>query len=760
MNVTHSKLPAKKGLRLHSLCIALCVSLLSAVLFPGNASAAIGKTYSEPIDLGSPMQSVAIYDGAFGVQDGREVMYTTVSGKPAIFHVIDLKSKEVLGTHPLTGSESSWTHITTPDGTVYIGGNGTLYSYSPVTKELKNLGGIGEQVVYGLSHDEQGRVYFGSYPNAKAGRYDPLTGEMKDYGIVGTGQSYSRSTAYYDGYLYVGIGIEGSIVKMNVETGAKETIALPSYGGAVDIGMVNQLDVAGKYLVAGINKGNSALVFYDLEQQQWSETYHLNNKGIRLSYGPEGSNTIYFVQNNHLMEVDLDTLEAVDTGVVYGTFLRNTAWVEFPNDPDLPGVSLATVQFGGSVAYMNLETKKVKLIPYPVQGNPIPIQTMENGPDGRLFISGYPGGTGSAYSIDDNAFETFPMGQAEGMTALNGKMYMGVYPGADIFEYNAEDPTQRRSLFKITGQDRPFIMRAAEGKLFIGTIPDYGKLGGSLTIYDPADGSSYTEYKNVINNQAISGIAVKDGKVYGSTTVAGGLGINPSEPAAKMFIWDIATGEVEKEWVPSIEGAASAPQIISGTSFGPDGLLWAAFDGTVFAVDPATGQVVKSKTIYEDVENYGRWRPVYLRWSDDGLMYLTLAGQVTVVDPATMEHRTLAESQHVNLGHDGNIYFTNDTQLMKIEVSDAAAEPDTVQALMDDIESWKAQGDISHPVSKQIGNALKQAQRKQQQGKQVQAVKHLKDALKHLDRAKSGQISEEARADIKQRIGIFVNVWS
>lgn len=120
MNITHSRLHVKKALQ--RLCFAICVTLLTAVFFPTSASADIGKTYSNPIDLGSPMQSVAIYDGAFGIQDGREVMYTTVSGKPAIFHVIDLKTKEVLSTHPLTGSESSWTHITTPDGTVYIGG--------------------------------------------------------------------------------------------------------------------------------------------------------------------------------------------------------------------------------------------------------------------------------------------------------------------------------------------------------------------------------------------------------------------------------------------------------------------------------------------------------------------------------------------------------------------------------------------------------------------------------------------------------------
>ena len=62
-----------------------------------------------------------------------------------------------------------------------------------------------------------------------------------------------------------------------------------------------------------------------------------------------------------------------------------------------------------------------------------------------------------------------------------------------------------------------------------------------------------------------------------------------------MFVWDIATGKVEKEWVPSIEGASPTPHIISGTSFGPDGLLWAAYDGTLFAVDPDTQEIVKAK---------------------------------------------------------------------------------------------------------------------------------------------------------------------
>ena len=658
--------------------IAIVIVASSQSFMAKPASARVDKTFSAPIDLGSQIKSVAIYDASFGKEDGRDVMYTTVSGSPAIFQVVDLVSKEVLREFPLT-SASSWSHLTLPDGTVYIGGNGTLSTYSPVTKQLTNLGGIGEQVVYGLSADEQGRIYFGSYPNAKVGRYDPATGEMRDYGEMAPGQSYSRATAYHDGFLYAGIGIEGSLVKLNVETGEKEQIALPTYGGAVQLAQVYQLDTAGKYIVAGLGGGNNALLFYDTEAGEWSETYFLNNKGIRLSYGESSSNKVYFAQNTHLMELDLTTMLATDTGVIYGTFLRNTAWVEMPDDADLPGASLATVTFGGAVAYMNLETKIVKSIQYPVSGNPIPIQSLEKGPDGKLYLGGYPGGKAAVFSPETETTETFGMGQIEGMGSLGNKLYMGVYTGAVIHELDVTQPLadsiNPKVVYDIPHQDRPFKITSGEGKLFIGTIPDYGELGGSLTVYDPNDGAGIQVYEDVVHNQAIVGLAVREGKLYGSTTVAGGLGIDPTETAAKVFVWDIATGEKLEEFVPSIPGATAQPQMISGLSFGTDGLLWAAAGGSIFAMDPMTMNVVKSKNIYPSVAQYGRWRPIYIRWSSDGLIYTTLAGKITVIDPSSLDNPvTLASTELMTLGDDGHIYYVDGTSLKKIEVTKGTGE--------------------------------------------------------------------------------------
>ena len=104
--------------KLSSLCLAAALTAASWASAPEPAAARVDKSFGAPIDLGAPIESVAIYNASFGKENGRDVMYTTTSGKPAMFHVVDLISKEVLGKYPLPGSDAVWTHLTMPDGTV------------------------------------------------------------------------------------------------------------------------------------------------------------------------------------------------------------------------------------------------------------------------------------------------------------------------------------------------------------------------------------------------------------------------------------------------------------------------------------------------------------------------------------------------------------------------------------------------------------------------------------------------------------------
>lgn len=117
--------------------------------------------------------------------------------------------------------------------------------------------------------------------------------------------------------------------------------------------------------------------------------------------------------------------------------------------------------------------------------------------------------------------------------------------------------------------------------------------------------------------------------------------------------------------------------MITGLTFGPDGLLWGNVDGIVFKMNPDTYQIVGYKNIYPSVKNYGFWRPYHPHWGKDGLLYVDLADIITVVDPKTMDFVQLSptgkEISFFNIAADANgnenIYYTDGAHLMMIPVT-------------------------------------------------------------------------------------------
>ncbi|GIP38725.1 hypothetical protein J31TS4_20050 [Paenibacillus sp. J31TS4] len=657
--------------------IAVTVAL---PLLPARAEAAasVPRSFDAPEELGTMVTTPNTLHSEYGVEDGRDVLYTTVTGTssdPAIFSVIDLKSYKLLREFSLAGGGQSWGHILDSKGNVYIASGPRLFVYSPAAKQVTSLGAVpGAGTLYNLTVDENDVVYGGAYPTGKVFKYDPSTRSITNYEPYTPGAGYAKTIEYYKGELYVGEGSIGALYKMNPATGQKTGIPLPK-NDVFDNEhppMVYTMNIVRDYLFIQLSSAPLSLLIYDLEKQQFlTDKMVLDYRGMFVS--PEHDGKVYFSAAGEFKSFDLETEEITSTGIPYTTYLRNSAWIDM-NDPEMPGESLVTVMFGGQVIYTNFETKKVKTLQPIVSGTAVSIQSLIFGPDRLLYTTGYQGVYGARYNIETAEKELFNMGQAEGMIAWGDKVIFGEYPAAVIHELDTTKPIVQganpRKIHQIEdSQDRPFALATGDGKLFVGTIPKIGKLGGSLSIYD---GTSWESYYNLIPDQSIMGLAYRDGKLYGSTTVWGGLDITPTASEAKMFVWDVAKKQLISSFTPELELANGIKaKAIGGLSFGPDGLLWGAAYGTIFAIDPVTYKVVKQKEIVQTDWVFDHiWTPVKLQWDQEGILYTTLGGKLVVIDPRTMAHTVIpgTKTNQMALGPDGNIYYNEASMLKRIKV--------------------------------------------------------------------------------------------
>lgn len=679
--------------------VLLLLTIMPTAGYAETVSAKLGnRGFKGVVDLGVAASDVSLKGALISREGEADVAYTTADG--GIFNVVDIKQNKLLFTAQLGEVTQAWTHSQAPDGTVYIAGlaaknEGELWSYAPSTRQVKKLGtpAAGEQV-WSSTVDSAGNVYIGTFASesipGRIVKYDAAAGQFVDFGQVDSECGYVRSMAYYEGYIYAGLGVSGKVYRINIETKEKEEITgeVPQIIGKEsikDVKFCYDMAVVGDYLFARFDEGaENTLLFYDLKNQQW-----LDKKVGKLKDGsaddfgtfgfgqvPVYNNKAYVIRNRQIHEIDLNSFEVRATGIPFLSAWRGGAFIEFDN-PALPGASLVTLKRNGIIFIANMENNTSKELPCVMEAKPLALHNLGKGPDGNLYMTTYPGGPrGSKFDPRTGIFSSYLHGQAEGMIAGNGNdMYFGIYPGAVIQRMDTET-LQIETLFNLKDvyeQDRPYIMQFVEDKLLIGTIPDYKKLGGSLTIYDTNTLERET-FRNIVQDQSIVGIAYRDGKIYGSTSVRGGLDIQPAAEKAKMFVWDIAGKTKVTEFelnFPELD----KPPMISGLTFDKDGLLWGAVDGIIFAMKPDTYEVVKRKNLYPNIKNRGMWRPVHIIFGEDGLLYTDIGGKLTVADPETLDYVTLvgtgAEVDFIALAKDGqgneNIYFLdNSTTTLKM----------------------------------------------------------------------------------------------
>ncbi|MGP4106042.1 FIMAH domain-containing protein [Virgibacillus sp. L01] len=651
----------------------------------------VKKQMDLPFDYGDPINKgpSALAAKTQGAVIGNGQVYYATNGSPATFYANDANTGEKIFSQSMPGNDVIWGMTTGSDGNVYFSGtyNGTLYRYLVEEQRIETVGkNPSDSWVWELESTEDGKIYGATYPNAKVFEYDINNDEFTDLGSFHDEQKYARGLGVTGDNLYVGIGTTAYLYQMNRETGEKQEIELPITGAQSSVSNIWEYD--GKLFVA---YGTSLLTIDAatgevLNEMNWEDEHTFD--GLISSPSPYDESLIYFrdKRTSELWTYNLDThkTKAVEPGIkLPASSAKAMEWTTTEDGTKVLSILHQQIEY----SVYNPQTNSVE-ISYPeVEMQGLNIQSLEIGQDENVYMGGYQGSMG----VFDTSTEEYTLRernphQIEGIGFLNGNVYMGTYGGARIYELDPEQPYQysdggegdNPEMVQDIGDDqsRPFTFTSGDDKLFIGTIPGYGKLGGSLTIYDE-NTDEWDSIRNIVQDQSIIGLSYQNGVVYGGSTITGGLGIEPTAKEAKMFAYNTDTKEHEV-FDLKVEGIAT-PEMIGELSIGPDKNLWGTAwgydsEGTansvVFAMHPETKEVIKSTELYSGVYRGSSWRPFFMRWDDQGMLYTTAGRKLTVIDPETMMSKQLiGDTVHLmDLDSEGNIYYANGENLLKLPV--------------------------------------------------------------------------------------------
>jgi hypothetical protein len=328
-----------------------------------------------------------------------------------------------------------------------------------------------------------------------------------------------------------------------------------------------------------------------------------------------------------------------------------------------------------------------------------------------------------------------------------------------VYEYDPTAPwtsTNPRRVAELVnhGQDRPFAMVGVDAlsKLYIGSVPDYGSHSGALSVYNVPTRQTQV-YKDIVHNQGVVSLTYKDGFVYGGTTIYGGLGTSgPTETEGKLFVFDTATNAKVFEIVP-----VAGRKVVSGLLAGPDGMIWGVAEDTIFKFDPQTRQIVYKAA---KLGRYGTgtvWVDAFLEIGKDGNVYGTNRQKTLfMINPETMDFFKIKSGAGNYLTQDfyGNLYMSNDADLWKYTLP---ADEGTVTGFL---QRATLAGQIPQPVQAQLTNSLRQAVHHHEEWRDEQAVKHLRDFLKHLhNKAFESSVKPEAKWPLDQQIRTLIAEW-
>lgn len=584
----------------------------------------------------------------YSVYNGQNRLYSVLAeGDCATFQVIDIDKEKIVFSCDVPGATGSWGVAVASDDRVYFGTyiNGGFYRFDPKNDELEILSSNmpNSKFIFSLDTDSKNNVYGGTWPNCAVFKYDGNNEKLEFYDekIVET-EDYVRMVLFDKKRetLFTSISAHSHIMEYKFGEGTLRDLLPEEYKNEAFVrlmGIKNDLLItfmvkAQKVVLIDLNTGEVAA---EVEAAELTE--ETMPKGVAIENFVTGGRS-----GGHIFDVKNLKTYMVTAGIedsVMGVWAYSD------------GHSLLISSFEGLIYLYDTVTGIKKQLNIEIPRKNIEIRQLHFTKNKLMYSGGYLRGGNSIYEPNSNTSIQYDgIGQCEGITSYNGKVYFGKYPGAYIYEYDTTKtwnaPENPKKLFELktpANQDRPFAMKVYNEKLYIGTIPNYGDVQGAMTIYDIKSGK-HEITKEFSDARSIVSFEHKDGILYGGTTVCGGLGSHSKHESGTVFALDVKSGEYIYEVIP-VENCKNA----GGLCFTDDGKLIGCADSTFFIMNLKNGEIEyrKKLTDFDRVKDY-KWEISFIKQGPGSLYYIVTANTLFSYDHINKIFEQLVEKK-VNL---------------------------------------------------------------------------------------------------------------
>jgi hypothetical protein len=288
------------------------------------------------------------------------------------------------------------------------------------------------------------------------------------------------------------------------------------------------------------------------------------------------------------------------------------------------------------------------------------------------------------HSLTDLGKAAWAEGEIYSMASLAHLLYLGSYPQARLSTYDPTKPlrfgdsedSNPKDLGPMGGQqDRPRAMIAGpHGKVYIGSYPDYGLLGGAISVYDEKRAEKRV-YRHVVENQSMASLAYLHSVdlIAAGSSVRGGTGTHATEKEAKLILWDPQEEEKVSETVP-----VPGTKTIVSLATTQEGVLYGITDAEkVFIFDPEKREMKKVLDL-----GFQNPRDLSLQLGPNGMLYGLAKDAIFMIDPKTDQISLLArpptsvDSGMAILGR--RIYYGSGAHLWEFEIPEEIPQTNRV----------------------------------------------------------------------------------